>query len=168
MLGPQVQVRPLTGRISYPDQPNQETHWHFHQRIIPSPMPPFLCRPHVIDCLIYLDELNDANGPLCVVPGSHHRIYEELPDENWDDLPGQVTLRLPAGSCVMIHGSLWHRALPTTPQGTVRRLLILPYAASWLKLPSYGVRPKDGLMAALYQDADPETLELLGEPEGLY
>lgn len=168
MLGPQIQVRPLTARISYPDQPNQETHWHFHQRIIPSPLPPFLSRPHVMDCLIYLDELNDANGPLCVVPGSHHRLYEDLPPESWDDLSGQVTLRLPAGSCVMIHGCLWHRALPTTPQGTVRRLLILPYAASWLKLPSYGARPKDGLMAALYTDADAEMLELLGEPEGLY
>jgi hypothetical protein len=68
----------------------------------------------------------------------------------------------------MIHGALWHRALPTRPEGTIRRLLILPYAASWLKLPSYGARPADGLMQALYKDADQETRELLGVPEGLY
>jgi hypothetical protein len=142
--------------------------WHFHQRVIPGPMPPFFCRPHVLDCLIYLDDANEANGPLCVVPGTHHRIQEEMPQETHGDIPGQVTLELPAGSCVMIHGALWHRALPTRPEGTIRRLLILPYAASWLKLPSYGARPADGLMQALYKDADQETRELLGVPEGLY
>jgi ectoine hydroxylase-related dioxygenase (phytanoyl-CoA dioxygenase family) len=169
VLGPQVQVLPMTARISYPDQPNQETEWHFHQRVIPEPLPPFFCRPHVLDCLIYLDELNDANGALCVVPGSHNRTHEDIPaDSKWSDLSGQVMLRLPAGSCVMVHGALWHRALPTTPQGTVRRLLILPYAASWLQLPSYGVRPENGLMRPLYVNADQETRELLGVAEGLY
>jgi ectoine hydroxylase-related dioxygenase (phytanoyl-CoA dioxygenase family) len=168
VLGPQVQVLPMTGRISYPGEPNQETHWHFHQRVIPSPLPAFFTRPHVLDCLIYLDETSDANGPLRVVPGSHQRIYEDLPADCYDDQPGQVTLRLPAGSVVIIHGALWHRALPTRPDGSIRRLLILPYANSWLKLPSYGVRPENGLMKALAEGADQETRELLGLPEGLY
>ena len=168
VLGPQVQVLPMTARISYPDQPNQETHWHFHQRVIPDPMPPFFARPHVLDVLIYLDEVNDANGPLCVVPGTHHRIQEDIEGDDYEEKPGQVTLRLPAGSAVFIHGALWHRALPTTPAGTVRRLLILPYAASWLKLPSYGVRPENALLQTLLSDADAETRELLGIAEGLY
>lgn len=169
MLGPQVQVLPMTARISFPDQPNQETEWHFHQRVVPEPLPPFFSRPHVIDCLIYLDDLNEANGALRVVPGTHHRIHDDIPAaDRWGDLEGQVTLQLPAGSCVMIHGCLWHRALPTTPEGTIRRLLILPYAASWLKLPSYGKRPENGLMQPLYEDADQETRELLGVAEGLY
>lgn len=168
VLGPQTQVLPMTGRISYPNEPNQQTHWHHHQRVFPDPMPPFFSRPHVLDALIYLDELNDANGPLCVVPGTHQRIVEDLAPNQFGELPGQVTLRLPAGSVVFIHGSLWHRAMPTTPQGTVRRLLILPWSASWLKLPSYGVRPENGLMAPLYDNPDQETRELLGLPEGLY
>ena len=112
VLGPQVQVLPLTARISYPDQPNQETHWHFHQRVITDPLPAFFCRPHVLDCLIYLDDINDDNGPVRVVPGTHQRIHEDLPADCFDDLPGQVTLRLSAGSAVLIHGALWHRALP--------------------------------------------------------
>lgn len=168
MLGPQVQVLPMTARISYPNEPNQETHWHFHQRVIPDPMPPFFARPHVIDSLIYLDDTNDANGPICIVPGTHHRIHEDLPGDCFDDIPGQVTLRLPAGSCVMIHGATWHRALPTRPEGTVRRMLILPYAAAWLNLPSYGIRPRNGLMKALFDNADTETSELLGIPDALY
>ncbi len=168
MLGPQVQVLPMTARISYPDQPNQETHWHFHQRVMPDPLPHFFARPHVIDCLIYLDEVNEANGRLCVVPGSHRWIHRELTPDDYAEKPGQVNLTLPAGSCVMIHGGLWHRALPTTPAGTIRRLLILPYSASWLKLPSYGVKPEHGLLETLLPDADTETLELLGVAEGLY
>lgn len=80
----------------------------------------------------------------------------------------EVILRLPAGSGALIHGGLWHRALPNTPEGTIRRLLFLPYCAAWLKLPSYGVKPENGLTKTLLPDADYETRELLGEPEGLY
>src|SRR5205823_11954083 len=105
VLGPQVQVRGLSARISYPDEPNQETHWHFHQRLIPDPVPPFFVRPQSLDALIYLDDADDANGPLCVVPGSHLRIHEDLSAEGYDEKPGQVTLRVPAGSRVLAHGS---------------------------------------------------------------
>lgn len=168
VLGPQVQVLPLTGRLSYPDGTGQATPWHHHQRVLPEPMPPFFCRPHVLDALLYLDDADDANGPLCVVPGTHNRIHEEFPGGPHDDFADQIILRVPAGSCILIHGNLWHRALPTTAEGTMRRLLILPYAASWLKLPSYGERPENGLMQVLHKDADQETRELLGVPEGLY
>lgn len=169
VLGPQVQVLPMTGRIAYPDTEGQATPWHIHQRVVPSPMPAFFSMPHVLDCLIYLDDVDDASGPLCVVPGSHRRIHEEFPTSPYhEDLPDQVTIRVPAGSCAVIHGNLYHRGLPTTPQGKTRRLLILPYAASWVKLPSFGERPADGLMAPLYENPDQETRELLGIPEGLY
>lgn len=163
VLGPMVQVRGLSARISYPDQPNQETHWHFHQRLIPDPQPAFFMRPHTLDALIYLDAADDANGPLCVVPGSHHWTDHDLPADCYDDLPGQVTLRVPAGGCVICHGALWHRALPTTPAGTVRRLLLLGYGPTWLKPSIYGVRPPNGLTRQLLEHADDETRELLGE-----
>lgn len=162
MLGPQVQVRGMTARISYPGQANQETHWHFHQRVVPQPLPPWFVRPHSIDCLIYLDDTDDANGPLCVVPGSHDWLQTELPADEYGDLPGQVTLRLPAGSVVLTHGSLWHRALPTTPAGTVRRLLILGYAPTWMRSAPYGIKPEHGLTEPLLENADAETRELLG------
>lgn len=168
MLGPQVQVLPLTARISYPDQPNQQTEWHIHQRVHTEPPAPFFTFPHVLDALIYLDDVNEANGLLSVVPGTHLQTHRDVPKSLCEDVPGQVDLRLPAGSVVLIHGNLWHRALPTTPQGTIRRMLILPYAAARVKLPSYGDRPTDGLMRPLFVNADTETCELLGVPEGLY
>ncbi len=162
VLGPAVQVRGLTGRVCYPDDPNQETEWHFHQRVIPDPLPPWFSRPHTLDVLIYLDDIDDLNGPLCVVPGSHEWIERDQPANDYDDIEGQVVLKLPAGSAVFTHGALWHRALPTQPGGTVRRLLILGYGAAWIKPSIYGQKPKDALTDALLEDADQETRELLG------
>lgn len=159
MLGPQVQALPVTARIAYPGQEKQFTTWHFHQRFVPEPLPPFFSTPNVLDSLVYLDDANDANGPLCVVPGSHVRHQEDLPVSD-ADLPGQVLLRPKAGDVVMIHGNLWHRALPTSTEGTIRRLLILSYCAVWTTL---GPRPTAGLTAELLQNADPETKELLGQ-----
>jgi ectoine hydroxylase-related dioxygenase (phytanoyl-CoA dioxygenase family) len=163
VLGPQVTLRGFSARISYPDEPNQETHWHFHQRLVPDPLPPFFVRPQTIEALLYLDGASDANGPLCVLPGSHQRIEEDLAAERYDDLPGQVTLRLPPGSCVFLHGSTWHRAMPNTPAGSVRRLLIVGYGPTWLKPSVYGHKPEHGLTARLLAgNPDQESKELLG------
>jgi ectoine hydroxylase-related dioxygenase (phytanoyl-CoA dioxygenase family) len=162
VLGPLVQVRGFSARISYPNQANQETHWHFHQPLIPEPLPPFFSRPQTLDALIYLDDANDVNGPLCVVPGSHQWIHEDLPREDWSEMPGQVILRPSAGSCVFAHGALWHRALLTRPEGSIRRLLIVGYGPTWMKPSIFGQKPQDGLTAGLLEDADEETLELLG------
>jgi len=162
VLGPYVQVRGFTGRVCYPDDPNQETEWHFHQRLIPDPIPAWFARPHTLDVLLYLDDITDLNGPLCVVPGSHNRIEEDQPAHHYGDLPGQVVLRLPAGSCVLCHGALWHRAMPTQPGGTIRRLLLFGYGPAWMKPSIYGEQPKNGLTTALRADSDRETRELLG------
>ncbi len=164
LFGPAVQMRGFTGRVCYPDSPNQETEWHFHQRVIPEPLPPLLSRPQTLDILLYLDDIDDANGPLCVIPGSHEWLERDLGTHDFDDKPGQITLRLPAGSCVMAHGSLWHRAFPTQPGGTIRRLLLFGYGPAWQKTSIYGEKPKNGLTEKLLQDpnVDEETRELLG------
>ena len=158
VLGPQVQLHAMVMRVTYPDQPNQETHWHFHQRVIPDPLPVFFSRPQVLDNLIYLDDVDEATGPLCVVPGTHLQDLD-LHANLYDDLPGQVTLTVPAGTCVTAHANLWHRAQPTTPEGRVRRLLIVGYSPVWMKPVD---RLGGGLTDTLLPDADTETRELLG------
>ncbi len=164
LLGPAVSMRGFTGRVCYPDDPHQETEWHFRQRVVPDPLPPWFSPPHTLDVLLYLDDTNDLNGPLCVVPGSHTRPNAELAAGDFADKPGQVILPLPAGSCVFAHGSLWHRALPTRPGGTLRRLLLFGYGPAWMKPSVYGQKPPDGLTQRLLQsgEADEETRELLG------
>lgn len=167
-LGPQVQVLPMTGRIAYPDSDGQATPWHLHQRVVPSPRPAFFSPPHVIDALIYLDDLTPESGPVCVVPGSHRREGEAFPGGPHDAIDGEVSLCVPAGSAVLIHGNLWHRGLAPQPGSGVRRLLILPYTHAWNQLPSFGERPESGLTAPLFANPDLETAELLGIPERLY
>ncbi len=164
LFGPAVQMRGFTGRVCYPDAPNQETVWHFHQRVIPDPLPPLFTRPQTLDVLLYLDDINEANGPLVVVPGSHRWTDRDLPKNDFDDKPGQVTLTPPAGSAVLAHGSLWHRALPTRPGATMRRLLLFGYGPAWLKSSIYGKKPENGLTDQLLAGttADEETRELLG------
>ena len=164
LFGPYVQMRGFTGRVCYPDDPYQETEWHFHQRLIPDPLPPLLARPMTMDVLLYLDDIDEKNGPLCVVPGSHHWIETDLQKNDFEDKPGQVCLTLPAGSAVLAHGSLWHRSLPTQPGGTMRRLLLFGYGPGWQKPSIYGEKPEDGLTVQLLRspETDEETRELLG------
>ena len=163
LLGPAVSLRGFTGRVCYPDDPYQETEWHFHQRVVPDPLPPWFSPPNTLDVLLYLDDTNDLNGPLCVVPGSHTRSNAELATGDFADKPDQVILPLPAGSCVFAHGNLWHRALPTRPSGTLRRLLLFGYGPAWMKPSVYGQKPPDGLTQRFLAsgEADEETRELL-------
>jgi ectoine hydroxylase-related dioxygenase (phytanoyl-CoA dioxygenase family) len=162
VFGPLVNIRQLGARISYPGEPNQETHWHLHRRVIPNPIPAFYTYPHTLDCLIYLDELNDATGPISIVPGTHKRIHDELPADDYDDKPDQLTFHLPAGSCLIFHSNVWHRASPTTAAGAKRRCLMLCYGPTWMRRSPFGEKPKNGLTDELLKTADKETKELLG------
>ena len=163
VFGPYVQNRGLTGRVVYPDSQVTDTEWHFHQRLIPDPVPPWLMRPQTLDILLYLDDITDISGPLCVVPGSHNRIDVDMPAHEHGELPGQVMIKVPAGSVVMCHGALWHRAMPTKPGAPIRRLLLWSYGPGWGKPAIYGVKPENGYTQQLLDERpDEETRELLG------
>lgn len=165
LYGPAVTFRGLTARIVSPDDPNQEVEWHFHQRVIPDPIPPLFQAPQTLDCLIYLDDTTDIrNGPLVVQPGSHRWLDRDLDQKDTSDSPGQKIVGVPAGSAVLTHGNLWHRALPTLPGGSARRVLILGYCPAWQKSSVYGKKPENGLMTQLLAsgEASEEMKELLG------
>jgi ectoine hydroxylase-related dioxygenase (phytanoyl-CoA dioxygenase family) len=162
VLGPLVQIRGFSARISYPNEPNQETQWHIHQQVISDPLPPFFVHPHGLDCLLYLDELNDANGPLTFLPASHWNTRYHTASEDFEDKPGQIVVKVPAGSCIIIHSNLWHRALPTQPEGRKRRLIIITYTPTWMKQAPYGFKPQNGLTNRLLEAGDEEARELLG------
>lgn len=161
MMGPLLRLRGMSARISLPGEEIQDTPWHQHLRVISNPIPPWFSQPHAIDALIYLDDLNDDTGQVAIVPGSHAWLNREPPSENVEDVEGQLILEVPAGSIVMIHGNLWHRALPT--KRTKRRMLILSYTPTWLrKSPHGGPAPEDGLTAKLLDEMDEESHILLG------
>ena len=167
MMGPLVRLRGLSARISYPGNGRlHQTTWHQHLRVISNPLPPWFSRPHCIDTLIYLDDLNEKTGAVTLMPGSHNWLDREAPrkgtdSETYEPIEGEVELRVKAGSAVLIHGNLWHRALPTVSQK--RRMLILSYTPTWLrKSPHGGPQPEDGLTQTFLEEADFEAKMLLG------
>ena len=161
MMGPLVRLRGLSARISYPgDDREQQTPWHQHLRVVSNPLPPWFSRPHCIDCLVYLDDLNEDTGAVAVVPGSHDWLDKATPNV-YGPVEGEVELRVKAGGGVLIHGNLWHRGLPTL--NAKRRMLILSYTPTWLrKSPHGGAQPTDGLTHTFLEDADMEERMLLG------
>ena len=161
MMGPLVRLRGLSARVSFGGAEPQDTPWHQHLRVVSKPLPPWFSRPHAIDCLIYLDDVNEETGTLSVIPGSHHWLDREPPHLTYESIPGEQTLNLPAGSMVIIHSNLWHRALDT--QSGKRRMLILAYTPCWLReSPHGGPPPEDGLTSELLASGDQEIFELLG------
>lgn len=163
VFGPCVGLRGLTARICRPGDQHSEVEWHFHLRMATQPLPPVWCRPQTLDVLLYLDDITEENGPLVVLPGSHNWLDSDLPTGQCDDKPNQRVLTVPAGSCVLAFGSLWHRALPTSGKH-MRRLLISGYSPAWQKPGIYGRKPENGLTNQLLHQPDVpvEMRELLG------
>ena len=96
-----------------------------------------------------------------LVPGSHRWLDRDAPS-GYEPMPGERVFRLRAGDAILMHGNLWHRALPTV--SARRRMLILSYTPSWLRhSPHHGPRPEDGLTTAFLENADLEGRMLLGE-----
>jgi ectoine hydroxylase-related dioxygenase (phytanoyl-CoA dioxygenase family) len=160
MMGPQVMVSTMA-RITYPGEPNQETQWHQHLRHIPVPLPRWFVRPHSIDILIYLDDIDDETGPISIVPGSHDRMEDEPEPEYYGEYPDQMTFKPSAGTALFIHSNLWHRAMPTTPKGKKRRMVLVCYHPTWFKR-SWSDNG-DGLVKAALENGNEETLELFGK-----
>lgn len=164
MLGPAVQVR-LSARITEPSPLLQQTVWHLHQSpVLPTPLPRWFTYPHSMDVLVYLDDVDEASGALAVLPGSHQPLDHWPDSDDYADKPGQVLLLPRAGDAVFLHNNLWHRALPTRPDGRLRRMLALTYSPCWMHQVDDGASPADGATAPLRGAQAPLAMrELLGE-----
>jgi hypothetical protein len=132
VLGPQVKFEEVTARATDLSIQPSSTPWHIHLRVVPEPLPPFFAYPHAIDCLLYLDRVEENSGALCVLPGSHRLISETFAADDFDSKPGEQIMSLNAGDCLVMHSNLWHRALPSPIQSGLRRILIFGYFPSWL------------------------------------
>jgi hypothetical protein len=151
----------MEARIALAGVPAAGVPWHIHMRVIPDPMPPFFCYPHSVHGLIYLDPVGELEGPLCVVPGSHRNPRLDL-DGSYEPHPDEVRLTFDPGDCILLHGNLWHRTVPTAPNCGRRGLLLFGYAPSWLKNDlARGVKTDGSLTEQLRASGDPELVELL-------
>ncbi|KIG15535.1 hypothetical protein DB30_05558 [Enhygromyxa salina] len=78
--------------------------------------------------LTYLQDLGEHNGPMRIYPRKVGDPVAPPHDPNAPSWPGQVELRLPAGSLVAVDECTWH-AIPPTSEDALRMFIGLTYAA---------------------------------------
>lgn len=162
VLGPQIYLD-VEARLVPPKIPDMGLGWHIHHRVVPEPLPPFFCYPHAIHGLLYLDDVDQATGPICVLPGSHLKP-NLLKARSVEDVEGQLVLPVKAGTCLLMHANLWHRTLPTTKDAMRRQLILFSYTPLWLRPDfGHGVIPEHRLRDDLRKSENSEFRELLGE-----
>jgi phytanoyl-CoA dioxygenase PhyH len=164
VLGPQVKFEEITARVTNIGVQSPVTPWHIHLRVVPEPLPPFFAYPHGVDCLLYLDDINDDSGAICLLPGSHRRPNETHPANDFDDKPGQQQISLSAGDCLLVHPNLWHRVLPPRKTSGIRRVIIFGYFPSWMSGEERGSpKPQVDTLAQFRKHSNSSIRELAGE-----
>jgi Phytanoyl-CoA dioxygenase (PhyH) len=164
LLGPQVWID-LEARLNYAGCAGVAVPWHGHLPVIPDPQPAWFCYPHQVHCLVYLDRITEAEGALCLLPGSHTDPDVQIPLGDGSSKDGEVRLFFQPGDAVLVHGNLWHRTAPSRQHAGYRRLLLLGYVPAWIRndIGDRGVRAARPLRADLALAGDSEMRELLGE-----
>lgn len=164
VLGPQVRFEEVTARVTDLSTQSSSTPWHIHLRVVPEPLPPFFAYPHAIDCLLYLDRVEEDSGSLCVLPGSHRSTSDTYAADDFDTKADEQILTFNAGDCLVMHANLWHRALPSQRQSGLRRIVIFGYSPSWLSGEERGSsRPTTETLARFRHHHNSTVRELAGE-----
>lgn len=164
VLGPQVKFEEITARVTEIGIQSPVTPWHIHLRVVPEPLPPFFAYPHGVDCLLYLDDITDDSGAICLLPGSHRRSNAILAANDFSDQPGQQQINLSAGDCLLLHSNLWHRVLLPRQSSGIRRTIIFGYVPSWMSGEERGSpKPNVDVLGQLRKHSNANIRELAGE-----
>ena len=146
LIGPDVRVRP-GGKVNLKSAGyGAPVEWHQDWAFYPH------TNDDVLAVGILLDDVDEGNGPMMVLPGSHlGPVYDHHADGAFCggidlartplDLSGAVALTAPAGSVTIHHARLVHGSA-VNRSDRPRRLLLFEYAAAdaW---PLAGIEPLD-------------------------
>jgi ectoine hydroxylase-related dioxygenase (phytanoyl-CoA dioxygenase family) len=140
----------ISGYISIKEPTSPPLWWHQDWWCWDHPFSYRRMAPQVA-VLCYLVDTDTTNGALRVLPGSHlksapiHAVLPEAHGHNTEglepghaamsDLPGQVTLCLPAGDAVVIDYRLLHSTHGNT-SNCRRDCILLSFTPSWRRLPN--------------------------------
>ncbi|NKB70520.1 MAG: hypothetical protein GKR89_25910 [Candidatus Latescibacteria bacterium] len=89
-------------------------------------------RPLALNAICYLQDLDDAYGPLRIVPQSHIKPVAIAPEAIGLPHPDEELIHLKAGDVILTHNSLLHSGTPNT-SGNKRYFFSVYYNISWLK-----------------------------------
>lgn len=77
---------------------------------------------------VHLDDCGSDNGPLRVLPGSHHRVWDDRERERWKSAAAEMVCEAPLGGVLLMRPLLLHASAPAVAPRH-RRVIHLEYAA---------------------------------------
>ena len=113
-----------------------------------------------IRCTYFLGDVRDETGPFTLLPGTHlsDHACPDLTEPNGQpkQMPGQIGITGPAGSCLLNNTEIWHTNSPLTGD-LPRRLVMVLYKHAWMKqwqegyetTPAFAARQTDPLRRQL-------------------
>jgi ectoine hydroxylase-related dioxygenase (phytanoyl-CoA dioxygenase family) len=153
MLGPNVLLSACLAIETHPGETVQPLHFDDSFYRVPRPRPAY-----GVSAFWAIDAFGADNGPTEIIPGSHRWGDEPPPGAIGEqtfvagaavasqDAPGLEPVLMPAGSLMLVLGTLWHRG--GANRSTAPRLLITPqYCVAW-------GRPMESMLLAV----PPETV----------
>ena len=69
-----------------------------------------------LQCYYYPQVVEIEDGPTMIVPGSHQRLVDREAIAHYGNISGQISITAPAGTVVMAHYGIWHKAGPKINQ----------------------------------------------------
>ena len=95
----------------------------------------------LLTCFLNLMDVDEETGPLFLLPGHQLGAQSDPPAISADQRPAGVTMILPAGSSVLMDGSLPHCGLANTSCHSIRPVFYFSLGDSSIQGPTYGTEP---------------------------
>lgn len=80
----------------------------------------------IVNALLFLDPLDEDNGPTRLIPGSHAWPSLDVPADPLAPYPGQIVVTGDRGTAAVVNAHIWHGGT-TNVSGRRRRMLHLSY-----------------------------------------
>jgi hypothetical protein len=169
IIGPHVQLESITYRRTAPQDPNTNPVLGFHRDMFAEfPQESVYHRPLLFNALSYLQDLDDENGPLRIIPGSHMKAMSLTPEENKQPHPDEVIVYPKAGDVAVFHNAIVHSGTANFSKD-YRLLFFLTMNHSWLKhRANYSGPVSKSVKARARVIGDRRLLRLLGEDEKVF
>lgn len=129
ILGNCIQLHSATARVTQGQIKDQLWHRDGPWPVDPAGTP-YGSKPAQINCSYFLDELNEENGAIAVVRGSHMSPLK--PPGNADVHDGEVRIYAKPGQAIMFDGWAYHRGVANL-SGVLRRACLMCYQNAWMK-----------------------------------
>lgn len=169
IVGPHVQLESITYRRTAPQDPNTNPVLGFHRDMFAEfPQEGVYQRPLLFNALSYLQDLDDENGPLRIIPGSHMKAIALTPEERKQPHPDEVIVYPKAGDVAVFHNAIVHSGTANYSKN-YRYLFFLTMNHSWLKhRANYSGPISESVKARARMTGDRRLLRLLGEDEKVF